>query len=159
MGERRVYLSTQVDDFFLYTLAFNDTSRTNGVGRSDEVRVVESDVDDLVAWQDNLNNNVLPAGSNYTVELAYNMDGINVFKSYNPELGGVDTLLEHFLANNAERRNKFFWESHTFTHKSMTCLDSGCAETEFACVSTSPRDPRCAAYVDVSLELSQNYVD
>jgi hypothetical protein len=71
IGQRRLVLSTQVDDWFLDTTPYN--VQLNRQAWDNETtgsyRITQQDVQALAAFQTTYRTNTLPAGSNFTIEI------------------------------------------------------------------------------------------
>lgn len=121
-GERRIVLSTQVDDYFLETGVYNTQMNRQfiyGVDNDESAiyRISGSDINYLNQYQNQIRN-VLPAGSNFTFEMAYNGKGFIDFDSINnPESLEYLTLA---------LRDNFLWVTHTWNHIDMRCIESDC---------------------------------
>eukprot|EP01134_Creolimax_fragrantissima_P003388 CFRG3388T1 len=125
LGQRRVVLDTQVDDFFLDTSTYNTTY--NRQASSDEYeaaygyRVTETDVNYHAELHKKIRDD-LTEGSNFTIQLAFNGIGYDEFRStpeYEPN-GNPATLA---------RFEDFLWCTHTWSHIDMYCIESKCGET------------------------------
>ncbi|KAJ3026785.1 UNVERIFIED_CONTAM: hypothetical protein HDU68_005089 [Siphonaria sp. JEL0065] len=68
-GLRRIYFTPQIDDVFLNTDGNDENG--NPVG----FRISPADIQGLVDWMPDINSR-LPAGSNITIEMAYNGNGV-----------------------------------------------------------------------------------
>ncbi|KAJ3354160.1 hypothetical protein HDU83_005766 [Entophlyctis luteolus] len=68
-GMRRIYFTPQIDDFFLSTEGFNENNQ------SVTFRDSTADMLNLVTWMTSFNSR-MPQGSNVTVELAFNGNGV-----------------------------------------------------------------------------------
>ncbi|KAJ3017196.1 UNVERIFIED_CONTAM: hypothetical protein HDU68_011805 [Siphonaria sp. JEL0065] len=68
-GIRRIYFTPQIDDVFLTT----DGNDENG--KAVAFRISNADVQGIIDWMPDVNSR-LPAGSNLTVEMAYNGNGV-----------------------------------------------------------------------------------
>ncbi|KAI9344688.1 hypothetical protein BDR26DRAFT_960508 [Obelidium mucronatum] len=80
-GIRRIYFTPQIDDVFLAT-AGNDEK-----GNAVEFRIRPSDVQGLLDWMPAVNKR-LPVGSNLTIEMAFNGNGVMEYLSkQNPNPG------------------------------------------------------------------------
>ena len=159
VGKRRLLLSTQVDDYFLSTGLYNTTlnrqydSQEDG-SRIPPFRITGDDISKLSQYQSNLVDNVLPPGSNFTIEHAFNGKGFNnklvntYFKSLrnaNANANGNGSASANTITNNTSSllsfedsdlsqlefailkyRDNFRWVSHTFDHIDMYCVNSKC---------------------------------
>ena len=117
LGEFHVYAIPQVDDVFINDHEWQSNTqcfdaahdRTDSDADSlNSVRMVGSDVDALLAWQKQTQQN--PLFSNFVLHMAFN----GVGTTGNPNLGGYapDTLTPEFLKHQSE----FKWISHTYDH-------------------------------------------
>ncbi|KAJ3126138.1 hypothetical protein HK098_007849 [Nowakowskiella sp. JEL0407] len=70
MGNRQIYLGTQIDDFFLETEGPTLPNQSSKIYSTSP-----SDMDNLAQWRRDLHNR-LPKGSNFKIELAYNAIGM-----------------------------------------------------------------------------------
>ncbi|KAI9327674.1 hypothetical protein BDR26DRAFT_952505, partial [Obelidium mucronatum] len=68
-GIRRIYFTPQIDDVFL------KTEGNNELGAAVAWRTSPNDIQGLIDWMPDLNSR-LPAGSNVTIEMAFNGNGI-----------------------------------------------------------------------------------
>ncbi|KAI9344678.1 hypothetical protein BDR26DRAFT_184899 [Obelidium mucronatum] len=68
-GLRRIYFTPQIDDVFL------NTDGNNELGQPVAFRTSQADIQGLINWMPEINSR-LPAGSNITIEMAYNGNGI-----------------------------------------------------------------------------------
>ncbi|KAJ1536245.1 hypothetical protein HK096_000073, partial [Nowakowskiella sp. JEL0078] len=84
LGNRQIYLNLQVDDLFLDTESpvIPNVSNTT-------YRVTNSDIDNIIAWQNNLKIRLAP-GSDFRLEFAFNGNGILAKANANAALD-VDT--------------------------------------------------------------------
>eukprot|EP00122_Pirum_gemmata_P011484 Pgem_evm1s10639 len=121
LGQRRLYLDTQIDDVFLSTAHYNVEANRPAEAGEPAYRQSAEDIEQLVKYQNNLNQNILPAGSSYTVQMGYNADGWfefeNVENSMNP------AVITH--------RDEFMWMSHTYSHFDLYCPYSDCDTNGF----------------------------
>ncbi|KAJ3126131.1 hypothetical protein HK098_007842 [Nowakowskiella sp. JEL0407] len=76
MGNRQIYLGTQIDDFFLETEGPTLPNQSSKIYSTSP-----SDMDNLAQWRRDLHTR-LPKGSNFKIELAYN--GIGMLMKGNP---------------------------------------------------------------------------
>ncbi|KAJ3026609.1 UNVERIFIED_CONTAM: hypothetical protein HDU68_005389 [Siphonaria sp. JEL0065] len=76
-GIRRLYYTPQIDDVFL------NTDGNNEVGLEVGFRVSNNDIQGLIDWMPDINSR-LPAGSNITIEMAFNGNGIMEYLSNLP---------------------------------------------------------------------------
>ncbi|KNC80012.1 hypothetical protein SARC_07607 [Sphaeroforma arctica JP610] len=132
-GMRRVPLNTQVDDFFLATGVYNTTLDRQAVADEPVYRTSGTDIELLVQWQD-MFNKALPKNSRYVMEFAFNGAGWFDFADL-PDNCNPVTI---------EKRDHFFWVSHTWRHLDMYCPFSDCATYGLT------------KYEDVKFELEKN---
>jgi hypothetical protein len=137
-GVRRCYFSVQIDDVYLPTTMYQ-----GGLGSGATLRI---GAEDAAFHPDvffpHLNSNILPAGSNVTLELAFNGAGIEEYTTAN----GVayptgDPLYEALHA----AKDKYLWVSHTHTHQNLNAVPQSQAEEEIALnnqVAAMTADPR-----------------
>ncbi|KAI9344673.1 hypothetical protein BDR26DRAFT_857395 [Obelidium mucronatum] len=76
-GLRRIYFTPQIDDVFLKTDGNDET------GKAVAFRISQADIQGLIAWTPQINSR-LPKGSNITIEMAYNGNGIMEYLSRLP---------------------------------------------------------------------------
>ncbi|KAJ3029935.1 UNVERIFIED_CONTAM: hypothetical protein HDU68_010621 [Siphonaria sp. JEL0065] len=76
-GLRRIYFTPQIDDVFLNT----DGNDENG--KAVAFRISPADIQGLINWMPDINSR-LPAGSNITIEMAYNGNGVMEYLSNLP---------------------------------------------------------------------------
>ncbi|KAJ3333534.1 hypothetical protein HDU93_008485 [Gonapodya sp. JEL0774] len=141
-GNRKVIFQPQVDDVFLATENYFDSSIT--------FRARPEDITAIYDWQDDLNSR-LPAGSSFKLEFAFNGNGI-LEKAGSSELIDVDTEnhvsldykkplgtgtnrwpssftttwtslssdpLFTFFTSSEANQNRVNWLTHTFTHEDL----------------------------------------
>ncbi|KNC81063.1 hypothetical protein SARC_06605 [Sphaeroforma arctica JP610] len=132
-GMRRVPLNTQVDDFFLATGVYNSTLDRQALAEEPVYRTSGTDIELLTQWQDMFNEG-LPENSRYVMEIAFNGAGWFDFADF-PDSCNPVTI---------EKRDHFFWVSHTWRHLDMYCPFSDCATYGLT------------AYEDVKFELEKN---
>eukprot|EP00121_Abeoforma_whisleri_P014486 Awhi_evm1s13355 len=125
LGQRRLLLNTQVDDFFLMTGQYPH------VENGEEARVTKDDVYLLDQFQKDKKAS-LPSGSNFTFEMAINGRGFVMENMSNPE-----AMEYHIL----KMRDSFNWLSHTFSHMDMYCMSSNCTVPD-----EMPPVPDCVQY-------------
>ncbi|HLL54609.1 MAG TPA: hypothetical protein VK447_13745 [Myxococcaceae bacterium] len=97
VGYRRVYVSAQVDDYFI-----EDDLYTGGV-----YRMNGTDVDRTAAWQAAFRATAL--GANFRLDMVFNGEGAE------PDYWNNDTLIPATLRHQAS----FKWISHTYTHLNL----------------------------------------
>eukprot|EP00123_Amoebidium_parasiticum_P011511 comp20753_c0_seq1/m.27200 comp20753_c0_seq1/g.27200 ORF comp20753_c0_seq1/g.27200 comp20753_c0_seq1/m.27200 type:complete len:872 (-) comp20753_c0_seq1:715-3330(-) len=129
LGQRRMYLTPQVDDLFLPTDLW--------VGY--RYRMTPTDVNYHASWTSNLTSKFgLAPGSNFKLELAFNGYGYSIGKYDNGELS---------KATDAQI-SSFNWVSHTFTHRHLDYMDKEqCNNTDNVCPVSPER---------LSLEITLN---
>ncbi|KNC84043.1 hypothetical protein SARC_03730 [Sphaeroforma arctica JP610] len=104
LGYRRLTMNIHVDDWFI----------NSGIKYTNEAwKINSSDVETYVAWRKDFIENVLPAGSNFKLEPAYNGAGLGMS-------GYEDTSLNEA---SYEYAAEFDWMSHTWTHMNMDWLE------------------------------------
>ncbi|KNC80788.1 hypothetical protein SARC_06867 [Sphaeroforma arctica JP610] len=104
LGYRRLTLNIHVDDWFI----------NSAIRYTDEIyRINSSDVETYVEWRKNFHDNVLPTGSEFKLEPAYNGAGLGM-TGYN------DTSLNEATYTYAD---EFNWVSHTWSHMNMDWLE------------------------------------
>ena len=117
LGEFHVYAIPQVDDVFINDHEWQGTTgcydaahdRTDSDADSlNAVRMVGSDVDALLAWQQQKQQN--PLLSNFVLHMAFN--GVGTTGDVNQGGYSPDTLTPEFLKYQAD----FKWISHTWDH-------------------------------------------
>jgi len=102
LGQRRVYLSTQVDDIYLGSVSWSITQNKEV---DDAVRANPDDWSSFVNWQENFRQNGLPQESNFTVEMWFNGQG------------ALDTYDNgELLAATQQYFTRFLWGTHTWDH-------------------------------------------
>mmetsp|Transcript_34833 Transcript_34833/g.87617 ORF Transcript_34833/g.87617 Transcript_34833/m.87617 type:complete len:1388 (+) Transcript_34833:692-4855(+) len=156
VGHRRVYLTPQIDDLFLSTqwryelpdVAFPDASlyapdvlAAKGAKKW-PYRTSVQDLRDLAQWQRDFRA-VLPRGSDFTIEMAFNGQGVPTRawsamplpflaahgfpNPFNPANYIFDDLWWHLKKDVTPQGTlpltEFFWVSHTWAHLSLTCDD------------------------------------
>lgn len=111
VGSRRLLLSAQVDDYFLPTGAWQPDLLQ---GQGPPQRISPDDMDFHVAFQKQMAAEVLPPGSSFVMEMAFNGYGV-------PQHGGPaeDPL---FIHSQVVLRD-FYWLTHTYSHLSLTLID------------------------------------
>ncbi|HUH02790.1 MAG TPA: hypothetical protein VML75_12415, partial [Kofleriaceae bacterium] len=120
LGERRVYLTPQMDDVYLYTDLWKIGATTPDA--SDEVyRMTTADVSDLVAWQRAVQAR-LPPGSSFITQLPFNGNG-SMPEAYPPT--GLVTALDAVS-------DQFEWINHTWDHADMDDMSREDARDEMA---------------------------
>ncbi len=120
LGERHVYMSPQVDDYFIDdTEWLPDTPcGTNIDNTGTTFRMSGSDVQALVKWQNTTRLNSVSANTRLT--MAFNGYGATS-GAYTP-----DTLTPATVAN----RSQFYWVSHTFDHTNLDSVNTATATSE-----------------------------
>eukprot|EP01134_Creolimax_fragrantissima_P007186 CFRG7186T1 len=104
LGYRRLSLNLHVDDWFI----------NSALGFTYELyRVNNTDVESYVEWRKVLHSEVLPNGSDFKLEPAYNGAGLGMS-------GFTDTSLSDASYTYA---GEFNWISHTWTHMNMDYLE------------------------------------
>jgi hypothetical protein len=116
VGDKRAYLSPQIDDIFL-----DNEMWAIGVGNVglETFRITGSDVDNLVDWQALLRAR-LPSGSFFITSMAFNGAGA---------VDGVDPDPTLFAAARAAG-SVLTWVNHTWSHANMDGLDYKQASAE-----------------------------
>lgn len=112
VGEKRAYLSPQIDDLFLpddlWVVGAGDT-------HTSEYRINGSELAALAQWQATRIAN-LPAGSTFLTSLAYNAVGAD------PSVYPDTSLLAAALSTPGA---EFLWVSHTWDHENMDAMSMG----------------------------------
>lgn len=107
LGERRVYLAEEIDDLFIdndiYPLP-GEEPRT--------YRITGADLQGVYEWQSRLEADILPAGSNFKLDMAFN--GAGTVRGEYPD----DTL----TPKAKDLKASFFWTSHTWDHENLDAL-------------------------------------
>ena len=148
VGEKRIYMNPQVDDFFLannlYT-AVPAACRPTGFlvdptadfpANCPERRMTNKDLSTVRDWQAKLQQNT--QFKNFKIAMAFNAFGLTTD-------GGApqsDTL----KTESVKDRNDFFWLSHTFDHENLDCYNP------------VPNSGICtpATYAQSAVEIAQN---
>ncbi len=122
LGARRLYISPHVDDVLLASDLWQPALRRM-INGGPTARFTPEDYTRLIAWQQRMNLQVLPAGSNLTLELWLN--GAGAFGDPTMNQYGVPVqvappddagaLQRAFAAQPAP----FLWGSHTWSHPSL----------------------------------------
>ncbi len=110
LGKRRVYLTAQVDDFFIPTDLWDVNAKKEPAYGTNLFRIKKSDVANLIRFQ-NGDLRDLTGDDEYKIEMAYNGFGIDSF-------GGVK--LDELALYTFYRAHEFSWVSHTYTHLELT---------------------------------------
>ncbi|HUH02791.1 MAG TPA: hypothetical protein VML75_12420 [Kofleriaceae bacterium] len=118
LGERRVYLTAQMDDVYLYTDLWK-IGATSAEESDTSYRMTPADVSDLVAWQRAVQAR-LPAGSSFITHLPFN--GIGTLPSAYPDTGLTSAL--------DAVSNEFEWVNHTWDHEDMDAMTRERARAE-----------------------------
>lgn len=119
MGQRKVYLSAQPDDFFIEDTVWNAGSPDPACLSEIEInpcpvyRMNATDYNRLVAWQNDLRSR--PLTGDIRIEMPFNGYGYN--QSYTGDLR--NTLLPAVKAN----PGAFRWINHTWDHSSLNLTD------------------------------------
>lgn len=124
LGSRKIYLTPQMDDFFLPNDLFvktqaacipagfqNDpTSTASDVCPT--VRMTQGDLNALISWQSGLNSQ--PLFNRFRLAIAFN--------GMNSGYGNGDYDLTDPLTQDAQKKSaSFFWVSHTYDHEDLDC--------------------------------------
>lgn len=120
LGERRVYLTAQMDDVYLYTDLWK-IGATSAEESDTSYRMTPTDVSDLAAWQSAVQAR-LPAGSTFVTHLPFN--GIGTLASVYPDTGltgALDAVSDEFV-----------WVNHTWDHEDMDAMTRERARAEMA---------------------------
>eukprot|EP01134_Creolimax_fragrantissima_P004568 CFRG4568T1 len=126
LSQRQIILDTHIDDYFLDTSVYNTT--LNRQATDDEFdppytyRATSTDLDYHKMLQDSLKE-VLPAGSNFTIEMAFNAIGYAQFADYEEYSPNVNSKTIELL-------DEFLWVTHTWNHIDMYCILSNCTAGE-----------------------------
>lgn len=109
-------MHVQIDDVFLdtgtYNLKYNRQALDSESDYPYTYRSTASDWEVLRQYQKNLRTSVFPAGSNFTIEVAYNARGYYEFM--NTTQPGVNAN-----AYFAKHRDEYLWVTHTWNHIDM----------------------------------------
>lgn len=120
LGERKVYMSPQVDDLFIddsdWTPATPCGTPVDETGTT--YRLSGSDFQGMVSWQSN--QRAQSVTQNLTLTMAFNGSG-TVAGEYTP-----DTLTPAAKTNQA----RFFWVNHTYNHTNLDAVDYATATSE-----------------------------
>ncbi len=111
LGERRVYMSAQIDDLFI-----PDEMWSGG-----ELRITGEDLRRTAEWQ-RLQHAINPLTRDFVMDQAFN--GVGAEWNYLPG----DTLIPASI----ELGNEFKWISHTYTHPYLTSVSYSTAYREFS---------------------------
>ncbi len=109
LGNRRVYLNVQIDDFFLSSDLWDSTQSVQKEGGK-IFRLSVEDFKEFTRWQ-HFNFRPLSSNAAFRVELAFNGFGTILSK---PATGN-DPLLTYAQSF----YNQYFWLSHTYTHADL----------------------------------------
>ncbi len=122
LGERHVYMSAQVDDYFIDDSEWvPSTPCGTGVDNTGvSFRMSGSDVLALVKWQNGVRSQ--PISADTTLTMAFNGYGATP-GAYTP-----DTLTPATVANSGQ----FNWISHTFDHTNLDSVNYATATSELA---------------------------
>ncbi len=145
LGEQRNYFAVHIDDVFLPDSRWSvDGNCTPGDDCADpattteDIRMVASDVDRLLAWQD---------ANDFKLDMVYNAAGI---EEYRAQTGQDDPMAAALVANEAE----FPWINHTWSHPYLGCIQIApsiqgepwrCATSEADLTSPNRQDPEVVA--------------
>lgn len=123
IGEKRAYLTPQVDDVFIDDDMWNPTTHRDApeLDGIDTFRLTGSDLDQFVSWQNGFRS-TLPIGSRYVTAMAFN--GVGTLSSEFPD----QTLLTEARAAGAN----LTWLSHTWNHDEMDAMARATARDEIA---------------------------
>ncbi|MDO9603353.1 MAG: hypothetical protein Q7J53_02095, partial [Hydrogenophaga sp.] len=119
MGQRKVYLSAQPDDFFIADTIWNADSpdpaclNESEANPCPEYRMNATDYNRLVAWQNDLRSQ--PLTGDIRIEMPFNGFGHNRGYTGDPN----NTLLPAVKAN----PGAFRWLNHTWDHTSLNLTD------------------------------------
>jgi hypothetical protein len=145
LGEKKMYYSSHIDDFFLGNDVWNTTLKRNDL----TFRMRPTDLQSTVNWQ-NAFRTAYPQFSSFKLEMFYNGLGFQprAASNCNPSANSIDPLTSK---TKCLKRN-FFWGNHTYTHIFITNpLHAGP-------YSTFPPDPNNPAQSFDSFSLSvMNY--
>lgn len=123
LGERRAYLSPQIDDIFLnsdlYSSApgchppgFQLDPTVDPTGGCNLLRMTGGDLNSLVNWQNQVN-------SRYAAGLKLTM----AFNGFGTTAAGGAAANDDLTAAAINTRNQFFWISHTYDHENLDCYN------------------------------------
>lgn len=124
LGYRKVYMTPQVDDQFLADDLFvGSKPACRPVLNADEtydpadtcptLRITGADLDDLVRWQNSLQNAAIT--KNFKLTLAYNGFGLTA--------DGGAPILDTLKLYSSLYKDKFYWVNHTWDHENLDCYD------------------------------------
>ena len=117
IGERRVYMSPQIDDLFIpdsrWTAQTPCTTPVDATGQ--ELRITAADLNAVVAWQ-NLKRQS-PNTANLRLTIAYN--GV-----------GAENLRENLTRAARNNESEFYWVNHTYDHENLDAVDATFATWE-----------------------------
>jgi hypothetical protein len=123
LGQRRTYLTAQVDDLFLpnalFRLKSDGTPCNPDLGECPEYRNSASDIDAVLNWQTTFNAN--PVVSNFRLDWAFNGEGA-VIDPKRP----ADALTNRIV----EIQSSFRFINHTLTHRNLDAVTSTIAARE-----------------------------
>jgi len=173
-GFRRLYFSTQIDDFFISN-PYNNQKGT-------EFRTSVQDMKNIAKWEQEIAAERMPKGSQYKVELAFNgwyvlstadhkqhiaVDWTNYGKPRDyvmplseegshkyPEQIDSDWYdaalrkdeLYDFFAKNPENQDNFYWLTHTFSHHNLDYASYHDADIEISLNIKLADDPYLGMY-------------
>eukprot|EP00123_Amoebidium_parasiticum_P018207 comp24132_c0_seq1/m.43842 comp24132_c0_seq1/g.43842 ORF comp24132_c0_seq1/g.43842 comp24132_c0_seq1/m.43842 type:complete len:706 (-) comp24132_c0_seq1:459-2576(-) len=128
LGNRRLYLHMQVDDWFI------NTELTNAVTDQEKnFRIDEADCNFVVETQKALTS-MLPNGSDITFEMAFNGMGYAQYKNEEKGFGVGLTPCSEKIKNDVN------WVSHTWSHKHLDWKEGWeCKDQEDTCKETADR--------------------
>ncbi len=113
VGERRIYLSAQVDDLFLTTEMWDPAKNMNSQDGTRTYRTTPTDLEHFVQWQTNFKTS-LPLGSTYLTEMAFNGIGVDD-RATLPDSQSLYDKSRSYIDN-------FLWVSHTYSHLNLNQL-------------------------------------
>jgi hypothetical protein len=125
LGQRRTYLTAQVDDLFLPNAIFqfksDGTPCNPDLGDCPEYRNSAADIDALLSWQATFNTE--PLVSNFRLDWAFNGEGAVIDPK---EVESVDALTNRIV----EIESSFRFINHTLTHRNLDAVTSTIAARE-----------------------------
>ncbi|KNC78089.1 hypothetical protein SARC_09467 [Sphaeroforma arctica JP610] len=126
IGQRKVLLDAQIDDFYLDTPQYNTTlDRQATDGEYDPpfgYRITANDLSFHVNEQNSINAASAP-GSNFKIQIAFNGKGYGEFANYQTSGGNY---LPDVNPQSILQFNEFYWLTHTWNHIDMYCIESKC---------------------------------
>ncbi len=130
LGERHVYFVPQPDDVFAWGDGWDTESQT--IVEDVKVhRLTPIDLDNLVAWMDNLRANV-PNAADFKMEMPFNGQGTEEDRDNYPGTPLGEVLTDTLTAKALELENEFIWLNHTYSHEDLNNAGYGLSHKEIA---------------------------